>query len=131
MRHFFAAAFKRFIFGRIDENAKHAHLVELEGNMLQWQIQNTPGFIEGIESTLKNFPLYKDKLTSLLIALGQHPGRSTCCLWGQQDPLCPPERGGSVVRECFSHEGLLHKVADAGHFPLIENFDYSASPVLR
>jgi pimeloyl-ACP methyl ester carboxylesterase len=131
IRHGFAKRFQKIAFSSMEEETPYAHLVRREKAMIEWQLKHTRGYVQALENTLQCFPLHQDKLTSLLAALGQHPIRATCVIWGEEDKLCPSKKGMEVAMSCFSQTaGRFMAVKHAGHFPLIENFDDTASFML-
>jgi pimeloyl-ACP methyl ester carboxylesterase len=131
MRHGLADAFPSYVFSDTDGASAHYHLVQLEREMMQWQMEHTPGYLRGLESTLLNFPFDTGALTGVCSALGQHPTRAVCVLWGERDNLCGVAEGGlETMRKSFSQAGRFISIDAAGHFPLVENFEAAADAIL-
>ena len=117
-----------------DTGCGRRQLIRLERAMVLWQIRHTPGYIQGLQSTLLHFPYGPGAMSAVCSALRQHPVRAICVLWGERDNVCGGPQGGRQSMQLGLEEGedncRFITVEGAGHFPLVENFAAAASAIL-
>jgi len=101
------------------DESPHRYLVDKQIAMTQWQIENTPGYMEALLSTLTIFPLRSTE--ELFAAVGRHP-RPVLILWGDRDQVTPCRDGVASMQACFDN-GTIVDIRDAGHNPLAEKFN--------
>jgi hypothetical protein len=106
------------------------HLIRQEFEMILWQLRFCTGYLHSLRSTLQYFPLgEEDGLVSLYAALGQHPSRAICVLWGEEDKCCPVEACIELSKSCLPRADVF-LIEQSGHRVCIENFHATAEAVL-
>eukprot|EP01035_Chromulina_nebulosa_P017088 gene17088-22601_t len=94
--------------------------------MVQWQIDNTPGYLGCILSAYRHFPL--KGMEELFSAVGRYP-RKVQIFWGKNDAICPFKKCINRIEECFPNAEVID-IDEAGHQLLVEKFDNVASEIL-
>ena len=110
----------------LSEETPHRYLIDKQIAMAQWQMENTPGYMEAVLSSLLVLPLASTE--ELYAAVGRHP-RPVLVLWGDQDTVTPYAAGVLSMRACFER-GTIVDVRYAGHNILAENFNDTMNEIL-
>jgi len=108
------------------DEAPHRYLIDKQTAMLQWQMENTEGYMEAIRSTIVSFPLRSAE--ELFAAIGRHP-RPVLVVWGDKDEITPYFEGTSSMEACFDR-GTIVDIPDAAHNPIAEKFNETMLEVL-
>lgn len=108
------------------DDCPHRYLIDKQIAMVQWQMENTPGYMEAQLSTIFSFPLRSAE--ELYAAVGRHP-RPVLVLWGDKDEVTPYFEGVASMEACFD-TGTFVDIRDAGHNPLTEKFNETMIEVL-
>lgn len=115
-RDFFEVGPDRSIKSKIDQQAA----------MVQWQIDNTPGYLGAILSTYRVFPLRG--MDELFVAVGRH-SRPVLIVWGDHDNICVGRQSFKVTKECFPRAFNIY-IKDCGHNPIAEKLYDTMTEVL-
>ncbi|CEM31323.1 unnamed protein product [Vitrella brassicaformis CCMP3155] len=81
-----------------------------------WQADNTPGYINGLLSTLRHFPLAS--MEEVFREVGQYP-RPVLLLWGEEDQTCPFDPCCFIASECLPN-ATLRVIPNGGHCMALE-----------
>lgn len=110
-----------------DDGDKHKYLIDLQIEMIKWQMKNSPGYLGAILSTFRNFPL--KGMDELFAAVGKHP-RKVLIIWGSRDIVCPYSRCIETIEQTFP-KALIVDILDCGHNCLFEKFEESCHEILN
>lgn len=108
------------------DESSHRYQIDKQISMVQWQIENTPGYLDAILSTLRVLPLRS--MEELYAAIGRHP-RPVLILWGEHDEITPYREGVASMEACFDN-GTIVDIRGAGHNPIAEKFNETMLEVL-
>ena len=130
MRRTLATAHEKLSFYCSTENTPYYYLVKKDHDMIQWQMKFTPGYLQALRSTLEHFPLHNEQLIDMYSAMGYHPTRQLCLLWGEEDQVSNCTECMSRMEQCFSQTARQVRVPGTGRYPLVENFNAAADAIL-
>jgi pimeloyl-ACP methyl ester carboxylesterase len=106
-------------FNDTSAEAPHRWQIDKQVAMVQWQMENTPGYLDALLSTIRLFPLRS--MEELYAAIARHP-RPVLVLWGDQDQVTPYEQGVASMEACFANATIVD-IRDAGHNVIAERFN--------
>jgi pimeloyl-ACP methyl ester carboxylesterase len=106
------------IFFDTSPECPYRELVDKYTSMINWQIDNTNGYLGAILSGIRLFPLRG--MDELFTAVGRFD-RPVLVLWGTDDGVASYSRSINIMERCFP-KGYVVGVRDCGHHPLIEQF---------
>jgi hypothetical protein len=98
--------------------SSHRALIDKQIDMVDWQINNTAGYLGAILSTIRLFPLRG--MDELFTAVGRFD-RPVLVLWGEDDTITSYSRSINIMERCFP-KGYVVGVRECGHVPLAEQF---------
>lgn len=105
----------------------HLKHMQKQTAMVQWQLENTPGYLGAILSTLRFFPLRG--MEELYAAVGRYP-RPTLILWGYNDIVCNFRKSKANVEDTFPNAFIVD-IKSCGHNVLCEKFDEAMAEILH
>jgi pimeloyl-ACP methyl ester carboxylesterase len=100
--------------------------IELQTNMIKWQIDYTPGYLGTLLSTYRLFPLRG--MEELYSAVGRHP-RPVMIVWGDKDEVCPYKKCVRKMEGSFPYSCIID-VKNCGHSCIAEKFDEVVTELL-
>ena len=106
--------------------APHRYHIDKQIAMVQWQMENTPGYLGALLSSIRTFPLRS--MEELYAAVGRHP-RSVLIILGDQDVVTEYTGVTSSMEACFE-KGTIVDIRDAGHNPVAEKFNETMLEIL-
>lgn len=101
----------------------HRSLIDKHIAMVNWQLQNTPGYIGSILSTHRYFPL--SGMGDLFIVAGRR-NRPVLAIWGKDDNFFPLRKAQGTLESAFPDADIV-SISDCGHNPIYEKFDEVAT----
>lgn len=104
----------------------HRYMIDKQSAMVEWQIKYTPGYLGGLLSTFRYFPLRG--MEELFTAIGRHP-RKVLVMWGDHDTVCAYRKCITLMEESFP-DGTIVDILDCGHNCVIEKFEEVARELL-
>ena len=119
-----------------NESAYHYPMIKKAKQMVDFQINSTPGYIGAFLSTLRNFPF--DNLSELYLIIGKDISTPVCVIVGKEDILLPTLAGddfNTIISDTFeAHADKLdnmHRLDDCGHQVVFEKFDETMDIILN
>ena len=109
-----------------NEDVPHRKMMNFQTAMVQWQINNTPGYLGAILSTYRVFPLRG--MDELFTAVGRHP-RPVMILWGDHDVVCPYKKSVRKMEVSFPYSCIVD-IKDCGHNCVFQKFDEVVTELL-
>ena len=116
LEHFFESTF----------NCEHRILIRKQVDMIQWQLDNTPGYVGAVLSVFRHFPL--ERMGDLLAVAGRRD-RPVLILWGNNDNMFPLRKALPTLEHSFPTAEIL-AVQQCGHIPMFEKFEDVATAVV-
>lgn len=107
-------------------SAPHRPMIDKQVQMVQWQVDNTPGYLGAILSGIRYFPLRG--MEELYTAVGRHY-RPVLIIWGDHDRVAPYRKSMEIMEECFP-SAFLVDIRDCGHNAVLEKFDEAMTEIL-
>lgn len=110
----------------VEPDAPHRDLITKQVAMVHWQVDNTPGYLGAVLSTVRTFPIRG--MDELYTAVGRH-SRPILVLWGEYDKICPYRSSIDGMEQAFP-KGYIVDIRDCGHNPIAEKFDETMTEIL-
>lgn len=108
------------------KEAPHRYHIDKQVAMVQWQMENTPGYMGALLSSIRTFPLRS--MEELYAAVARHP-RSVLIILGDQDAVTDYAEVTSSMEACFEKATIVD-IRDAGHNPIAEKFNETMLEIL-
>mmetsp|Transcript_17082 Transcript_17082/g.17151 ORF Transcript_17082/g.17151 Transcript_17082/m.17151 type:complete len:335 (+) Transcript_17082:130-1134(+) len=106
-------------FFNILEDTDHRMLINRQMAMVNWQLNNTPGYLSAVLSRYRSFPV--QGMGELYDLVGRHPNRPVLIIWGDHDAITPFDRVRGELEESFPN-GTITLMENCGHNALFEQF---------
>lgn len=97
-------------------------------DMINWQIQNTSGYLSALLDTYRKFPL--SNMTELFDLMGKNE-RPTLFICGKEDPvvLFQSKKVMKIIDGCLPR-ATVTRLDQCGHYPMFEQFDQVATLII-
>mmetsp|Transcript_24333 Transcript_24333/g.35671 ORF Transcript_24333/g.35671 Transcript_24333/m.35671 type:complete len:402 (-) Transcript_24333:151-1356(-) len=107
------------------DNTEHRSLIDKQMHMVQWQLNNTPGYMGAILSTYRYFPL--SGMGDLFAVAGRRD-RPVLILWGNNDNMFPLRKALATLEHSFPSAEII-AIQQCGHNPIFEKFEDVATAI--